>query len=211
MLEVESGVEAIKRRGVRVIRAVIPKHSNLIGTTAAETNFRSKYKAAIIAVNQSGLSTSKKLSQVSFSVGDVLVLQVNNDSPLLQHPPKDFYRKLGEKGKGGLARSLMKRFNSIGSSLSDHGGGGSISSKMSSDDEVGKERTPQKASPPDEEKSNDKAQDAVENSKMFEFYIDEVKDESSVDSIPQKNNVSLCQYEYADYPHRYLFSFSSFS
>lgn len=114
MLEVESGVEAVKSRGLRVIRASIPQKSKLIGTTAAETNFRKKYKAAIVAVQRDGKSVSNKLSQARFQVGDVLVLQVSDDSPLLVRPPDDFYRggnkKCSKKRSSSLSR-LRKRFS----------------------------------------------------------------------------------------------------
>ena len=114
MLEVESGVEAVKSRGLRVIRASIPQKSKLIGTTAAETNFRKKYKAAIVAVQRDGKSVSNKLSQARFEVGDVLVLQVSDDSPLLVRPPDDFYRsgnKKGSKKRSSSLSRLRKRFS----------------------------------------------------------------------------------------------------
>lgn len=114
MLEVESGVEAVKSRGLRVIRASIPQKSKLIGTTAAETNFRKKYKAAIVAAQRDGKSVSNKLSQARFQVGDVLVLQVSDDSPLLVRPPDDFYRsgnKKGSKKRSSSLSRLRKRFS----------------------------------------------------------------------------------------------------
>jgi hypothetical protein len=119
MLEVESGVEAIKSRGLRVIRAVIPKVSKLVGTNASETNFRQKYKAAIVAVQRGGKSVSNKLSQARFEIGDLLILQVSDDSPLLIPPPKDLYRQMakGKKRFSSLSR-FKKRISSFGS-LSD--------------------------------------------------------------------------------------------
>ena len=133
MLEIESGVEAIKSRGLRVIRAVIPKTSTLIGSNAAETNFRVKYKAAIVAVHRDGKSVSNKLSQARFAVGDTVILQVSDDSPLLMPPPEDFYRKLTKEGKrtSSLSNFVRKRISSFGN-LSD---AGSVKSGNISDEE----------------------------------------------------------------------------
>lgn len=133
MLEVESGVEAIKSRGLRVIRAVIPKSSTLIGTNASETNFRLKYKAAIVAVHRDGKSVSNKLSQARFAVGDTVVLQVSDDSPLLIPPPKDFYRKWTKEGKrpSSLSRYVRTRIGSFGNLLE----AGSVKSDNFSDEE----------------------------------------------------------------------------
>ena len=121
MLEIDSGVEAIKSRGIRVIRAIVPNGSTLIDVTASDINFREKYKCAIVAIQRDGKSPLAKLSQTKFAVGDILVLQVNDDSPLLVPPPQDYYKKKGSKGmkKGksssSIARFVRKRFGSFGS------------------------------------------------------------------------------------------------
>ena len=116
------GVEALKQRGLRVIRARVLKGSRLIGKTATEVNFRQVYKAAIVAVQKSNnnKATTGALSSVRFDVGDVLVLQASEDSPLLNQPPNDFYKKLYESMKdagklsrtssvGGFVRMLTQR------------------------------------------------------------------------------------------------------
>lgn len=114
MLEVNTGIEAVKRKGIRVIRSTIPKGSQLIGSNASEINFREKYKAAIVAVQRDGKAVTEKLSQIRFTLGDILVLQVSDDSPLLVKPPKDFYRKSVDVGK--FAKFFVKkRFGSFGS------------------------------------------------------------------------------------------------
>ncbi len=113
MLEVESGVEAIKQKGVRIIRAFIPKGSSLIGTCVSGTNFRLKYKAAIIAVQRNGKSPSDRLSTIMFEVSDILVLQVSDDSPLLIRPPANFYKKAQKSGPS-LVKFVKKRISSFG-------------------------------------------------------------------------------------------------
>jgi len=114
MLEVESGVEAIKQKGVRIIRAFVPKGSSLIGTCVSGTNFRLKYKAAIIAVQRKGKSPSDRLSTIMFEISDILVLQVSDDSPLLIRPPTNFYKKAQKSGPS-LVKFVKKRISSFGS------------------------------------------------------------------------------------------------
>ncbi len=121
MLEINSGVEALKSRGIRVIRAIVPKHSSLVGVTASDINFRDRYKCAIIAIQREGSSPAGRLSQTKFAIGDVLVLQTNDDSPLLIPPPKDFYKSKGSKGmsrstsNSSITRFVRKRFGSFSS------------------------------------------------------------------------------------------------
>ena len=76
------------------MRAVIPKASNLVGKTAAEIDFRRTYRAAVIAVQKGGRNVA--ISSVVFGPGDFVVLQVNEDSPLLKVPPPDFYKRSTE-------------------------------------------------------------------------------------------------------------------
>ena len=80
-------------RGLKVIRAVVTKGSRLVGQTAAQVDFRERYKSAIVAVQQGGKNTTQALSLVKFTVGDILVLQASDESPLLVRPPEDFYKK----------------------------------------------------------------------------------------------------------------------
>ena len=94
LLSSERGIEAIKKRGLRVIRAKVTRDSRLVGKTATEVDFRKSYKAAIVAVKNGRGGSS--LSSVRFSAGDVLVLQASDDSPLLVAPPVDFYKNLAD-------------------------------------------------------------------------------------------------------------------
>lgn len=89
----DSGVAAVKTRGLKVIRAVVIKGSRLVGQTATQVDFREKYKSAIVAVQQGGRNTTQALSSIKFTVGDILVLQASDESPLLLRPPQDFYKK----------------------------------------------------------------------------------------------------------------------
>jgi len=115
-LEAESGVSALKTRGLKVIRAVVTKGSRLVGNTAAETDFRETYKSAIVAVQQGGKNISQSLSSVKFAVGDVLVLQASDESPLLVRPPEGFYKRdsvMSERpSRSSLVSLVTRRFSS---------------------------------------------------------------------------------------------------
>lgn len=115
MLESETGVQALKERGLKVIRDKIRKGSSIIGKTAVECGFRDKFKAAIVAYQRGGKTgSSQSLSSLKFMINDALVLQASDDSPLLVEPPSDFYKNLDAPlGKQGKSRSYS------GSSLTD--------------------------------------------------------------------------------------------
>lgn len=76
-------MEALKKGGLKVIRARVTRNSRLIGQTAVDVKFRENYKAAIVAVQQDGKNATQPLSTLTFGAGDVLVLQVSDDCPLL--------------------------------------------------------------------------------------------------------------------------------
>jgi di/tricarboxylate transporter len=88
-----------KRTGAHVVRAVVTKESSLIGKAAADevTKFRQSYKAGIIAFQKNGRNAT---TDKPFGAGDVLVLEVDDISPLLQKPPKGFYA-----GKAGASKN----------------------------------------------------------------------------------------------------------
>jgi Trk K+ transport system NAD-binding subunit len=109
LLENETGIQAVKERGISVIRAVVTKYSRLIGKTAPELDFRGTYKAAIVAVKRGGKNMSQGLSTIRFEAGDLLVLQASNDSGLLKRPSDDFYKKLAE----GEGISSPKKVSSV--------------------------------------------------------------------------------------------------
>jgi di/tricarboxylate transporter len=114
LLEAEAGIATVKKRGIRVIRAVVTKHSQLIGKTASEVSFRQTFKAAIVAIQKGGKNVA---ATVRFDAGDVLILQASNSSPLLKEPPAGFYEKLEaplSRSSSGihLVQMVKKRFSS---------------------------------------------------------------------------------------------------
>ena len=84
-----TGVEAVKKKGLSVLRVRVRNGSGLVGKTPAEVDFRATYGAAIIAMQRGGRKPEGKLAQVRLQEGDSLVLQVQEDSPLLVPPPPE--------------------------------------------------------------------------------------------------------------------------
>jgi di/tricarboxylate transporter len=123
MLSNEDGIEAIKKRGLKVVRARVVKGSRLVGKTAVAGEFRERYKAAIVAVRKDQKNISTQLQTVSFDVDDVLVLQASNDSPLLFRPPHDFYKKLSKANetpsRSSSVQNLVKLITRSGSGALD--------------------------------------------------------------------------------------------
>ena len=68
---------------MKVLRARVTKNSRLVGKTVADVQFRDTYKAAILVVQQGGKNVTQSLSSLTFGAGDILILQVSDDCPLL--------------------------------------------------------------------------------------------------------------------------------
>jgi len=71
----------------RLVQAVIAKRSPLVGQTPTEAKFRTRYGAAVIAVNREGKRLHEHPGRVKLRAGDVLLLEAgpsfiknNNDS-----------------------------------------------------------------------------------------------------------------------------------
>jgi K+/H+ antiporter YhaU regulatory subunit KhtT len=88
LLSKESGVMAVRQRGSQVIRARVRNGSRLVGKSLLDVRFREMYGAAIVAILKGdGKVYTDELSSVSFDVGDILVLQLSESSPLLESRP----------------------------------------------------------------------------------------------------------------------------
>ncbi len=86
----ELGMLSRKRR-TEVVEVVVSQNSTLINKTVRETNFRSKYDAAIISVHRNGERISGKLSQVQLKAGDVLLLFTGENFFERTSNTRDFY------------------------------------------------------------------------------------------------------------------------
>ncbi|KAL7547487.1 hypothetical protein ACHAWF_010781 [Thalassiosira exigua] len=105
LLESEGGDGAAKRGGLSVIRAMVTGDSRLCNKTLDGFNFRETYNAAIIAVRKKDKSEVDDWTDVCFAPGDILVLQANDDSPLLVKPQADFYAK--SETSAGYAKTFL--------------------------------------------------------------------------------------------------------
>lgn len=84
LLEPVTGIEAVKKKGQSVVRCSVRAGSALVGKTPAEADLRTNYGGAIIAVQRGGRTPSGKLNSLVFQIGDTLVLQAQDGSPLIQ-------------------------------------------------------------------------------------------------------------------------------
>lgn len=88
-LEDKYGLEILKNVKVRdqqlfssetrLIEALIPPHSNLIGTTLRVSDFFRRYKASILAIQRRGRAINDRLGDVKLESGDTLLLQGHKD------------------------------------------------------------------------------------------------------------------------------------
>eukprot|EP00804_Cyclotella_cryptica_P014759 CCRYP_017401-RA/>CCRYP_017401-RA protein AED:0.07 eAED:0.08 QI:262/0.75/0.6/1/0.5/0.4/5/0/1078 len=121
-----SCAEATRQRGLQVLRARV-RDGRLIGKTLGDIpDFRETYKAAIVAIQKAdGRVYTQSFSTVVFDAGDLLVLQVKEDSPLRQSPPEEFYIRKGSTNK---RLSFKVHRNSLPDESSNKGGDTKIAS-----------------------------------------------------------------------------------
>ncbi|GMI01604.1 hypothetical protein TrVE_jg9815 [Triparma verrucosa] len=108
ILSEESGTEAIKQRGLRVIRTRVIENSTLIGKTANEAKFRVCFRAAIVAIQRGSKPPTGRLGEVRFEKNDVLLLQVGDDSPLLTKEYFDATNDYKQQGGGRMSRNTSR-------------------------------------------------------------------------------------------------------
>ncbi|KAL3795556.1 hypothetical protein HJC23_009269 [Cyclotella cryptica] len=136
LLNNDGGSEAVKRRGLSVVRAVVTESSRLAGKRLEHVDFRELYKAAIIAVQKADKSEVSHLSQILFASGDVLVLQADDDSPLLVRPPDGFYNQT--KGNSHFFRGLtLKRSTNEARTLDESRNGSRRTTNIAIKESVG--------------------------------------------------------------------------
>jgi len=113
LLEKEVGTGAALSRGMPVIRVQVTDKSTLAGISLANVDFMSRYKAAVMAVSKADGSKVEVLRDLCFAPGDILVLQANDDSPLLVRPPPDFYDESGtsKRYSAGFFRAVTPKIS----------------------------------------------------------------------------------------------------
>ena len=70
----EGHLSHIETSGARYYEAVIGAESPLVGRTLQESDFRSRYQAAVLAIHRAGQRIDAKLGQVDLRLGDTMLL-----------------------------------------------------------------------------------------------------------------------------------------
>lgn len=77
--------------GAEIVEVVVSAESTLIGKTVKEANFRSKYDAAILAVNRNGEKVSGKIGDMKLQGGDLLLVITGKDFLSRSEETQDLY------------------------------------------------------------------------------------------------------------------------
>jgi len=80
-----------KKSQTSIVEVVVSHNSTLISKTAKETNFRSRYDAAIVAIHRNGERVTGKIGEVPLVAGDVLLMLTGEDFQTLIKDSQDFY------------------------------------------------------------------------------------------------------------------------
>ena len=73
-LTLPGNVSSLQHESHRLIEVVVSNNSNLLGKKIHESNFRSRYNAAIVAMNRNGEGLGGKIGDQSIRSGDLLLL-----------------------------------------------------------------------------------------------------------------------------------------
>ena len=90
------------KRSHRLVEAVISQSSPLVNASVRESNFRTVYDAAVIAVHRNGERLPGKIGEIILRSGDTLLLQSSAGFLRAHHNSPDFY--LVSELEGGTAR-----------------------------------------------------------------------------------------------------------
>ena len=69
--------ETLQTEDLRLVQALIAPGSSLIGHTLKELDFRNRYKSLVLAMLRRGETINDKLSSITLSLGDVLLVQAH--------------------------------------------------------------------------------------------------------------------------------------
>ncbi len=70
--------ETFQSEDLRLVQALVAPSSSLIGHTLKELDFRNRYKSLVLAMLRRGEIINDKLSSITLSLGDVLLLQAHD-------------------------------------------------------------------------------------------------------------------------------------
>ena len=71
--------EVLQTENLRLIQALVAPDSQLIGHTLKESDFRSRYRALVLAMQRRGETIHGKLSSIKLALGDSLLIQAHED------------------------------------------------------------------------------------------------------------------------------------
>ena len=82
--------ETLQTEDLRLVQALVAPGSSLIGHTLKELDFRNRYKSLVLAMLRRGETINDKLSSISLSLGDVLLVQAHEADITTLRRDKDF-------------------------------------------------------------------------------------------------------------------------
>ncbi len=88
---VEVFADSIQLLETNLTEVIVSPESVLINRTLKDTDFRSRFDAAVVAINREGLRLSGKLGEQKIQAGDKLVLAVGNDFSKRQNLSRNFF------------------------------------------------------------------------------------------------------------------------
>ncbi len=82
--------ETLQTEDLRLVQALVAPGSPLIGHTLKEADFRNRYKALVLAMQRRGETINDKLSSITLSMGDVLLVQAHEEEITTLRRSNDF-------------------------------------------------------------------------------------------------------------------------
>ena len=82
--------ETLQTEDLRLVQALVAPGSGLIGRTLKEVDFRNRYKALVLAMQRRGETINDKLSSITLSMGDVLLVQAHESEITTLRRSSDF-------------------------------------------------------------------------------------------------------------------------
>lgn len=97
----------------RLVEVLVAPGSSLVGRTLRDLNFAQRYDAAVIAIQQHGVTVRERLAEISFRVGDLLL--VRGTTSALQRladdpgfvPLAEVKAETGNRPRAGVAAAIM--------------------------------------------------------------------------------------------------------
>lgn len=105
-------LEDIRRDNARIIEAVVPGHSSLVGKSIKQSQFRGKFDAVVLAVNRKNERVKGKVGDIMVKPGDTFLILAGKDFFERSKYTKEFY--VMSSNETSLTLSPMKSVLSVG-------------------------------------------------------------------------------------------------